>query len=164
MAIQHKHILIRGECFLAPGPQDELKIFNKVVKLIKDIDMNVFMEPKVKYMPDVGNEGLTYVAGLETSHTSAHFWDSPAKDLLKYQDSTLVQKDLYTCGNLDINQVKVILTFLEEFQPKLINAAIYDRSKHDTFDEALVKIKFDYKDKIPYKDFVNSLEFNYNKE
>ena len=115
--IQHLHILIRAECEKSPGPLDELLIENRVKKLIKDIDMNVFMDPKAKYMPDAGNAGMTFVAGLETSHMAAHFFEEAADEIMNYPGSVLLQSCTYTCGCLDTYQIKTILEFIKEYEP-----------------------------------------------
>ena len=159
--VNHLHLLLRAECERSPGPGDEQKIYFRVIKLIHEIGMEIFMEPKVKYMPDLGNEGLTYIAGLETSHTSGHFWDKPDQSIMKYPGSTLLQADLYTCGLMTESEIKTILSFINEYNPKLVNVAIFDRSRHDTFFEPLIKINYNYKTKGNYLKFISNLSIDY---
>jgi len=161
MQINHLHLFLRAECQKSPGAGDEQKIYNDVTKLIHAIGMKVFMEPKVKYMPDLGNEGLTYIAGLETSHTSGHYWDKPDHTIMKYPGSTLLQADLYTCGCMDENEIKTILAYIAEYKPKLLNVAIFDRSRHDSFFEPIIKINYNYKSKGNYLKFLNNLSIDY---
>jgi len=155
MAIKHLHILLRAECSLAPGINDEQKIYHKVINLISDIGMNVFMDPKVKYMGDVGNEGLSFTAGLETSHMSYHSWEKPESSFLSIQNSTLHQMDCYTCGSLDKQQVKKIFEFLSEYEPKCLNSVIFNRgfnlvTPYKTFDWNI--------NNSSWEDFLNNLE------
>lgn len=153
--IKHLHILLRAECHTSPGPDDEQKIYDKVVTLINDIGMKVFMNPVVKYMPDVGNEGLTYIAGLETSHTSFHAWDLPSESFLTYKGSTLLNSDIYTCGCMGEKEISVFLNFISEYNPKLVTAIVIDRSQNDM--PILFKISYDYLKDGVFEDFIKNL-------
>jgi S-adenosylmethionine/arginine decarboxylase-like enzyme len=159
LQIHHLHILIRAECNLSPKQKDVKKISKKVVSLIKDINMNVFMTPRVKYMPDEGNEGLTWVAGLETSHCSFHAWDKPDQDFMKYPDATLHQMDLYTCGCMNTAEVKTILEFLSEYEPLQVNCVIFDRSK--TLVKPAVKLRYNYETNKNYDRWLKKLKIKY---
>lgn len=164
VSINHLHVFLRAECHLSPQAEDVEQVRKNVLKLVKDVNMQVFMEPRVKYMPDIGNEGLTWVVGLETSHSSFHAWDKPDNNLMKYKDSTLLQMDMYTCGPLCESEIKVLLQFIEEYQPKLLSLNMYDRSKHDSMESPIVKIRYDEACGSSYKDFVDSLKIVYNEE
>jgi S-adenosylmethionine/arginine decarboxylase-like enzyme len=63
-----------------------------------------------------GNRGLTAFAIIETSHIAMHIWDevSPA----------LCQLDVYTCSEMDPNQV---LPFLEVMEPTKVEYKFLDR-------------------------------------
>lgn len=153
--------MLRAECQLSPGPNDELKMYDKATNLINDVGMKVFMNPVVKYMPDAGNEGLTFIAGLETSHTSFHGWELPDKSLMKYPGCTLIQFDMYTCGCMGENEIKTILAFIAEYKPKQLNVAVFDRSRFDTFFVPTIQINYNYKSKGNYLKFLNNLKIDY---
>ena len=161
MSINHLHLLLRAECSSDPKSGDENKIYNQVLQLVDDIGMKIFMEPKVKYMPDIGNEGLTWVVGLETSHSSFHAWTYPDSDIMKTDKSTLIQMDAFTCGCLGEKEIKNILNFIAEYNPKLVNLMVFDRSKHDCFDEAIIKVKYNKNTKGNYLKFVDNLKVDY---
>ena len=163
MGINFLHVLLRAECQLDPGPNDEQKVHNQVLELVNDIGMNLFMEPRVKYMPDEGNAGLTWVVGLETSHASFHAWTKPNADIMKTENSTLIEMDCFTCGCLGEKELKVILKFLAEYKPKLISLAVFDRSKSDTFFEPIYKITYNKKTKGNYLKFIDNLKIDFTK-
>ena len=155
MSINHLHVLLRAECITAPGPDDIKKIYNKVIELINNVGMKVFMEPKVKYMPDEGNEGLTYLAGLETSHTSGHFWDKPEVSFMKYKGATLLQMDCYTCGCMAEKEIKQLLEFIAEFGPKQVNVKLFDRSTPSM--KMVAKLAYNHKKQGNYVEYVENL-------
>lgn len=161
MSVNFLHILLRAECKTDPGPGDVEKVYHQVLKLIDDIGMKVFMDPKVKHMPDIGNVGLTWVCGLETSHGSFHAWTEPDPNIMKSEKSTLIQFDIFTCGCLGEVEIKTILNFISEYDPKLVNLMMFDRSRHDSFDTPIVKIKYNKNSKGKYSKFVENLKVDY---
>jgi S-adenosylmethionine/arginine decarboxylase-like enzyme len=161
MKINHLHLFIRAECETAPGPCDEELICRKVSSLIRGIGMQVFMEPKAKYLFDAGNEGLTYIAGLETSHTSGHFWDSPDSNIMKYPGGTLFQGDCYTCGCLGTDEIKKVLNFISEYKPYNVAISIFDRSSPDKFGTARFQTEYDIKNQESYSEFLKNLKIKY---
>ena len=62
-------------------------------QLVQDIRMKVLMGPFSVYSDMPGNQGLTSVTIIETSHIAVHVWDevSPA----------LMQMDVYSCAEFD---------------------------------------------------------------
>ena len=159
LRIKHLHILVRAELESDPGPNDEKYIAKKVTKLIKDTGMTVFMKPNVKYLDNPENLGLTFLAGLETSHTSGHFWTTPDPEIMKYPGSALLQQDFYTCGEMNYGEVKEILDFITEYGPKQMNAVIYDREH--TIARPAVKIKYNYEKNGSYESFLRKLKIKY---
>lgn len=161
LKIRHLHILIRAELSSDPGPSDEKYIAKKVSRLIKDTGMKVFMKPNVKYLADPDNLGLTFLAGLETSHTSGHFWTTPDADIMKYDKAALFQQDFYTCGEMNTDEVKKILDFSSEYGPKQMNGVIYDREH--TLARPAVKIKYNFEANGDYETFLKKLKIRYLK-
>jgi S-adenosylmethionine/arginine decarboxylase-like enzyme len=84
--------------------------------LIKDIGMQVMAGPEVRYVTKEGNEGLTAVAIIETSHVALHVWDK--------QDPPLLQLDVYTCGPF---KPGIVLKYIQEFRPTKIQWKYLDR-------------------------------------
>ena len=117
MALVHKHVIIRAEV-LNP-PQDENKASNQVKDLINKIGMKILMGPYAKYCNMEGNRGITCVTIIETSHVAIHVWDE--------QSPSLVQLDVYTCGNLD---KKIVFDSLEQFDPVKIEYKYLDRENN----------------------------------
>jgi S-adenosylmethionine/arginine decarboxylase-like enzyme len=63
-----------------------------------------------------GNEGLTGVVVIETSHIAIHVWDAV--------EPALVQLDVYTCSTLDKD---IIFAELEQWNPTKVEYKYLDR-------------------------------------
>ena len=112
----HKHFILRAEVKHPPGEKSKQRIWNWMFFLIKDIGMKIMFGPEVRYVRTEGNEGLTAVAIIETSHVALHVWDK--------QDPPLLQLDVYTCGPF---KPEVVLKAIKEFQPTKIQWKYLDR-------------------------------------
>jgi len=112
----HKHFILRAEVKHPPGEKAKQRIWNWMFFLIKDIGMKIMFGPEVRYVTKEGNEGLTAVAIIETSHVALHVWDK--------QDPPLLQLDVYTCGPF---KPEVVLKAIKEFQPTKIQWKYLDR-------------------------------------
>lgn len=116
--MEHKHLIVRAEV-MAP-PKDPTFIAEWITSIITGIGMKLAVGPQANpisyYCAIPGNEGLTGVAILETSHCAIHVWDdvSPA----------VVQFDLYTCSGLDPMQ---IFPYFSDFQPVKLEWGYIDR-------------------------------------
>ena len=151
---------MRAECLTSPDASDVNRIKDKLRKLVNDIGMKVFMDPNVIYMPDQGNEGMTGIIGLETSHSSFHYWDMPHKDYLNTEQSkTLANADIYTCGCLGVTEIQGFLNFYHEFNPVLLTAKIVDRSIPSM--PTIHKFKYDARKDGDFKSFVENLNLEY---
>ena len=112
----HKHFILRAEVKHPPGEKAKQRIWNWMFFLIKDIGMKIMFGPEVRYVRTEGNEGLTAVAIIETSHVALHVWDK--------QNPPLLQLDVYTCGPF---KPEVVLKAIKEFQPTKIQWKYLDR-------------------------------------
>jgi len=65
--------------------------------LVDAIGMKVIQGPYASYVKKKGNKGITCVVMIETSHIALHVWDEP--------NPSEIQFDLYTCGELPVQQV-----------------------------------------------------------
>ena len=114
----HKHLLIRAEVKNPPKENDERRLVNWMRYLIEDIDMKLLFGPVTRYVDVEGNEGLTAIAMIETSHIAMHIWEK--------EDPPLLQLDVYTCGPFVPGTV---LKALHEFNPVKIRWKFLDREK-----------------------------------
>ena len=114
----HKHLLIRAEVKNPPKENDDVRLVNWMRYLIQDIDMKLLFGPITRYVDVEGNEGLTAIAMIETSHIAMHIWEK--------EDPPLIQLDVYTCGPFVPGTV---LKALREFNPVKIRWKFLDREK-----------------------------------
>lgn len=119
MALVHKHLIIRAE--VTNPPTDEQRTVEWMKQLISTIGMKVMMGPYAKYLDVVGNRGLTSVAIIETSHIALHVWDE--------DDPSLLQLDVYTCGQLD---PQLVVSAIQEFHPTKVEMKYLDRENNLT--------------------------------
>ena len=91
MLLEHKHLIVRAEIHHPPCNPSAMDDWMR--QLVQDIRMKVLMGPFSVYSDMPGNQGLTSVTIIETSHIAVHVWDevSPA----------LMQMDVYSCGEFD---------------------------------------------------------------
>lgn len=99
--LQHKHLILRA---LVEKPFNDVEAAKQwLVTIIESIGMKVATSPTLIenpigfYCDTPGNQGLTAIGILETSHIAIHFWDnvSPA----------VVHFDLYSCSDFDVSQI-----------------------------------------------------------
>ena len=112
--LEHKHLIVRAELESPPYSTTEIRAWMKA--LVEKIDMNILMGPYAVYSDMVGNQGLTAVTIIETSHIALHVWDevSPA----------LCQLDIYTCSELNIQSV---FSAIKDWLPTKIEYKFIDR-------------------------------------
>jgi S-adenosylmethionine/arginine decarboxylase-like enzyme len=94
MTIQHKHLLLQSEVHNPIYKENEVVLW--LEHLVNTINMKIVCGPYVKYVETEGNRGITATVMIETSHIAFHVWDEKNPGLLQF--------DLYTCGELDINK------------------------------------------------------------
>ena len=112
--LEHKHLIVRAE--LNNPPQCSESIQDWMHFLVDKIGMKILMGPYSVYSDMVGNRGLTAVTIIETSHIAMHVWDEC--------DPALMQLDVYTCSELNINDV---FDAIEIFGPTKIEYTYIDR-------------------------------------
>ena len=112
--LEHKHLIIREE--VKSPPTDEVWLHNWLKQLVEKIGMKVCRGPITAYVDMPGNEGLTGVIVIETSHIAIHVWDAV--------DPALVQLDVYTCSTLDKD---IIFKELEQWNPTKVEYKYLDR-------------------------------------
>lgn len=114
--LEHKHLIVRAE--LDDPPYNATDIKGWMQNLVDRIGMNILMGPYAVYSDMVGNQGLTAVTIIETSHIAMHVWDEV--------QPAIMQLDVYTCSTLDINDV---FEAIKEFQPTKVEYKYIDREQ-----------------------------------
>lgn len=112
--LEHKHLIIRAEVNNPPKDTDLINEWMK--KLVDKIGMKILMGPYSVYSNMVGNQGLTAVTIIETSHIAMHVWDAVSPGLMEF--------DVYTCSTLTPQD---ILDEMEQFEPQKIEYFFIDR-------------------------------------
>jgi S-adenosylmethionine/arginine decarboxylase-like enzyme len=112
--LEHKHLIVRAEINNPPKCTDAINDWMR--ELVKTINMKILMGPYSVYSNMVGNQGLTAVTIIETSHIALHVWDE--------EDPALMQLDVYTCSTLDINDV---FKAIEQWEPSKVEYKYIDR-------------------------------------
>lgn len=97
--IYHKHLLINAKVNNPMNTEEQGVEFLKF--LVDQINMKIIKGPFASYVDAPGNRGLTAIVMIETSHIAFHIWDEPEPGLLQF--------DLYTCGELDLDKVISIM-------------------------------------------------------
>lgn len=114
--MHHKHLLVSAE-FSNTVKNPEI-ISNWIRCLIDRINMQLLHGPVSIYSSMEGNRGITSFAIIETSHIALHIWDET--------NPATLQLDVYSCSDLDINEVFKSLSF---FDPLTIQYKFLDRDK-----------------------------------
>lgn len=117
--IRHKHLIIRAEISEPINKESFCDLW--LSSLVKKLDMKILMGPYSKYCPMEGNEGITGVVVIETSHIALHIWDhiSPA----------ILQLDVYSCKDFELDTV---FNHLSVMSPSKIEWKYLDREKELT--------------------------------
>ena len=113
--IFHKHLLVNAK--VKDPINTETQGIDFLTNLVNQIDMKIIKGPFASYVDKDGNRGLTAIVMIETSHIAFHIWDE--------MDPGLIQFDLYTCGQLELN--KVISLFKETFNLVEMDYVLFDR-------------------------------------
>lgn len=93
--LNHLHLLVTAWVDNPPmTAEDGTQWLHELVDII---DMQILMDAKAIYCEDLGNEGVTGIVGLTTSHASFHSWHNDPKPFVSF--------DLYSCRNFSIEQV-----------------------------------------------------------
>ena len=112
----HKHLLIRAEVNQPPRESEQQYIRDWMICMVDDIGMKLLHGPIVKYVKVKGNEGMTAIAMIETSHIAMHVWEK--------QDPPIIQLDVYTCGPF---VPEIVLKALQGFDPIKLHWKYLDR-------------------------------------
>ena len=137
--IHHHHMLVRMESILHPSKAHIPEIRKLIQTIVKELGMQLIGSPHVYYVDSpASNKGITSASSIMTSHISFHYWDTPESGvLLNPKSKSLLQMDLYTCGNLSKEQAGIVLQHLERYIPTRIDIDILNRKSRLQLDEHL---------------------------
>ena len=113
--IYHKHLLVNAK--IHNPVKSEKEGIDFLINLVDSIDMKIIKGPFASYVNVEGNRGLTGIVMIETSHIAFHIWDEVRPGL--------VQFDLYTCGQLELD--KVVSIFKDTFDVVSMDYVLFDR-------------------------------------
>jgi S-adenosylmethionine/arginine decarboxylase-like enzyme len=112
----HTHIVLKATG-LGAAPRDAAAVCDWLARLVDAVGMTLLIGPFARRCEDAGNEGVTGLVGITTSHASIHVWDTGCTPHL--------EMDLYSCAPFGSGQV---LALIQEFAPTAINWTVFDRS------------------------------------
>lgn len=104
--LDHKHMLVFAYVQKPPKVVEHLEDWFR--RLVEAVNMKVLIDPKCVYCDTPGNEGITGIVCIETSHASIHFWEKHDQN----PDLACLQFDLYSCKYFD---PKTVMELLNEF-------------------------------------------------
>lgn len=113
--IYHKHLLVNAK--ISNPVKSESQGIEFLTNLVDKIDMKIIKGPFASYVNVEGNRGLTGIVMIETSHIAFHIWDEVTPGLIQF--------DLYTCGQLELD--KVLSIFKETFDIVTLDYILFDR-------------------------------------
>ena len=113
--IYHNHLLVNAK--VNNAVKSEAQGIEFLTNLVERIDMKIIKGPFASYVNVEGNRGLTGIVIIETSHIAFHIWDEVRPGLLQF--------DLYTCGELNLD--KVMSIFKETFEVASLEYVLFDR-------------------------------------
>ena len=111
--MEGKHLIIDSEGTRSPSVLDSVEyIYRFLEEIPKLTGMEVLIPPHVVRCHDHGNEGVTGVVVITTSHSSIHTW--PNSGVIKF--------DLYSCKDFDAEFI--IGEFKRRFKPESMKAQV----------------------------------------
>lgn len=113
--LNHLHLLVTA--FVDNPPLSAEAGEDWLRHLVKLVDMKILMDAQAIYCEDLGNEGVTGIVGLTTSHAAFHAWHEVEKPFVSF--------DLYSCRNFDIN---VVFDHLKEWGMTKCSYLLVDRN------------------------------------
>lgn len=115
MPLDHKQIVLTA---VVNKPTTDCAFVSDWLKrIVLAIKMNIKIGPCVEYVNVPGNEGITSIVCIETSHIAFHCWDKEMPPHIKF--------DLYSCSTFDIS---AIIPFIMEFDPYFYEWILIDRN------------------------------------
>ena len=118
--LNHRHLLVSASI---SNPPLSPEYFDQWLKeLVEKVDMKVLMGPYSTYCEIEGNEGLTGLIVLSTSHSSGHFFMNNGDPYLRF--------DLYSCANFEL---ETVLEHMKPFGLTEVNYMLVDRNGREAY-------------------------------
>lgn len=95
MSLIHPHLVVTAYATNPPLSVESGETF--LHELVDLVGMQILMDAEAIYCEDLGNEGVTGVVGLTTSHSSFHSWHAAERPFINF--------DLYSCREFDVGAV-----------------------------------------------------------
>jgi S-adenosylmethionine/arginine decarboxylase-like enzyme len=115
--MDHKHLIL--DVTLKSPPTSVRQVEGWLVRLVSVLGMKLLSGPHVCACNDLGNEGVTGLVVLSTSHCSIHVWDKA--------EPPFARIDVYSCKPFDISNVEKLVM---EFDPIDCRYIVIDRNNH----------------------------------
>ena len=115
MAELHKHLMV--DMTLLKPPTSAEQVNDWLLRVVEKVNMNVFIPPMSKYCYTPGNEGVTGVVVIDTSHCSIHVWD--------HCEVAYAKADLYSCKDFSAQD---FIEMIKEFEPLSYSYMVVDRT------------------------------------
>ncbi len=113
--LDHRHMV--GTFFVAKPPMTASRGEAWLTELVEKIGMKILIDPQAVYCNTLGNEGVTGIVCLETSHASFHSWS--------FMDKPFIKFDVYSCKHFD---AQTVLDHFACFEPVGFNYTVFDRN------------------------------------
>lgn len=130
-ALDHRHIIVTAYVTNPPMTAEDGE--NWLRELVDIVGMEILFDANALYCEDLGNEGVTGVVGLTTSHASFHSWHAAERPFMNL--------DLYSCKDFLVEDVLNHLTKFGAYEcrymvidrndgmNKVVNNGIYYNNK-----------------------------------
>jgi S-adenosylmethionine/arginine decarboxylase-like enzyme len=129
--LDHKHLIVTAT--LRNPPRTAEAVDDWMRRVVDAVNMKILFGPHVIRCDTPGNEGVTGIVCIETSHASIHVWDTLEVPFLKF--------DIYSCMRFDPT---VVTDLIKEFDPYYIRSMMLDRNEEikivATHDEQVASI------------------------
>jgi len=93
--LDHRHIIVTA--YVSNPPLTVKSGEDFLHELVDLVGMQILMNANAIYCEDLGNEGVTGVVGLTTSHSSFHSWHMAERPFVNF--------DLYSCRDFSAEEV-----------------------------------------------------------
>ena len=115
----HLHLIVQAMIKNPPGPNDCDQVSKFMMDMVEHVRMKVMIAPATEWCADAGNEGITSIVVLTTSHSVVHIWNFPEPHLSK------LEFDLYSCSHF--TPTEVIEKIRECFDVEQVSYKFLDR-------------------------------------
>ena len=88
----HLHLIVQATIKNPPQEHECEKVSNFMNDMVDHVRMRVMIPPATAWCADAGNEGITSIVVLTTSHAVVHIWNMPEPYDSKFEF------DLYSCS------------------------------------------------------------------